>query len=66
MEEERKTLYTSKNEPIRWFERTADCFLDKTTLIFGGTGSGKTTIIEEILYICKDYIPAYGFILTCI
>lgn len=54
-----KTLYTSQNEPIEWFERSPESFVDKTTLVFGGSGSGKTTIIEEILYHCKDHIPNY-------
>lgn len=54
-----KILYTEDDEEIKWFDRTLDSFLDKTTLIFGGSGSGKTTIIEEILYICKDHIPNY-------
>lgn len=56
---EDRTIYTEQGEPIKWFNITADSFLDKTTLVFGGSGSGKTTIIEEILYLCKNYIPNY-------
>jgi len=54
-----KTTYTEKGEPIKWFNRTVDSFLDKTTLVFGGSGSGKTTAVEEILYLCKNHIPNY-------
>ena len=33
--------------------------LHKTTLVFGSSGSGKTTIMEEILYLLKNHIPNY-------
>lgn len=59
MNDDCKTIYTKNGEPIKWITRTADSYLDKTTLIFGGSGSGKTTIIEEILYLCNKYIPNY-------
>ncbi len=59
--EDDKTIYTDGklHIPIRWLNHTVNDYLDKTTLIFGGSGSGKTTMIEEILYMCKDYIPNY-------
>jgi hypothetical protein len=47
---------------IRWLPKDKNYFLDKTTLIFGGSGSGKTTINEEILYLIKDDIPNFLFI----
>ena len=59
MEDEYKTIYTKSGEPIKWLARSADSYLDKTTLIFGGSGSGKTTIIEEILFLCSKHIPNY-------
>lgn len=57
--DENKTIYTEDNTPIQWFEADMQTYLDKTTLIFGGSSSGKTTIIEEILQLTKDYIPNY-------
>lgn len=56
-----KTIYTDGKEHIgiKWLNHTADDYIDKTTLIFGGSGSGKTTMIEEIMYICKEFIPNY-------
>ena len=59
MDNDNKAIFTNKGEPIKWFDKSAKSFLDKTTLVFGGSGSGKTTIIEEILYLCKDSIPNY-------
>jgi len=54
-----KSLYTDSGEEIPWFGRDSSVFVDRTTLIFGGSMTGKTTIMEEILYKCKDYIPNY-------
>lgn len=54
-----KTIYTAEGDPIPWFSKDVNNHLDKTTLIFGGTGSGKTTVIEEILYLLKDYVPNF-------
>lgn len=52
-----KTLYTEQKDPIPFFPKSAENHLNLTTLIFGGSGSGKTTIIEEILYLIKDQVP---------
>ncbi len=54
-----KTIYTSEGDPIPWLAKDTNNHLDKTTLIFGGTGSGKTTVIEEILYLLKDHVPNF-------
>jgi hypothetical protein len=58
-DDESKTIYTNDGIAIPWFSKSYDNYLDKTTLIFGGSGSGKTKIIEEILHLCKDHIPNY-------
>ncbi len=54
-----KTIYTDAGDAIPWMPKVAANHLDKTTLIFGGTGSGKTTVIEEILHLLKDHIPTF-------
>lgn len=59
MSNENKTIHTASGDPIDFLEKTYENYLDKTTFIFGGTGSGKSTVISEILYLCKDYIPNY-------
>jgi ABC-type glutathione transport system ATPase component len=53
------TLYTDDNEPIPYLQVDVKNYLDKTTLIFGGSGSGKTTMIEEIMYDARNHIPIY-------
>ena len=57
--DESKTIFTSNGSPIYWLPKDPQNHLDKTTLIFGGSGSGKTTIIDELLYQLKDYIPNF-------
>ena len=57
MNNDDKTLYTIKDEPIPWLEPKVEEFLDLTTLIFGATGSGKTTIIDQVMYLTKNFIP---------
>lgn len=37
--------------------KNPDLFFHKTTLIFGAANSGKSTILEEILFLLKDKIP---------
>jgi hypothetical protein len=54
-----KSIFTKEGDEIRWMPKDINLYLDKTTLLFGGTFSGKTTIIEEILYLTKEYIPNY-------
>lgn len=52
-----KTLYTPDGDVIPWFDKKLDNYVDRTTLILGGTSSGKTFLTTEILHTCKDYIP---------
>lgn len=39
-------------------ESKVDSFVDRTTLLIGGSNSGKTKLVEHILNILKDQIPA--------
>lgn len=41
---------------LAWFDKDYNRFLNKTTLIYGATQSGKSTIIDEIMYLCGPYI----------
>jgi hypothetical protein len=52
-----KSIILADNTRLKWFKKNYMSYLNKTTIIYGRTNSGKSTIIEEIMYLCKDYIP---------
>lgn len=52
-----KDIYTDQGDLIKWLPKIAENYIDKTTLIFGGTGSGKTTVIEEIMRFIAPHVP---------
>jgi hypothetical protein len=52
-----KSLFLPDKTKLRWFSKDYKYFLNKTTVVYGRTNSGKSTIMEEIMYLCKDYIP---------
>jgi len=56
---EDRTIYTDEDDPIPYFYGTVDDYLDRTVLLFGGSGKGKTTVLEDILYKLKSFIPNY-------
>ncbi len=51
-----KDLYLEDGTTLKWFNRTYENFLNKTTLIYGRTQSGKSTIVLEIMHMLKDHI----------
>ena len=52
-----KTIYTSHKKPIHWLPKHVSTYMHKTVLIIGGSGSGKTITIEEVLYLLRDHVP---------
>lgn len=52
-----KSFRLSDGSSLQWFEKDASNYLDLATIIYGETGTGKTTIITEIMYLLKPYIP---------
>lgn len=52
-----KSLFLSDRTKLRYFLKSYKWFLNRTTIAYGRTNSGKSTIIEEIMYLCKEYIP---------
>ncbi len=42
---------------LQFFEIIWPHFMNQTTVIYGSPKTGKSTIIEAILYVLKDYIP---------
>lgn len=51
------TLFTDSGKPIHKVINHYDIYLDRTTFLFGGTETGKTTIIKDILFYLKNLIP---------
>ena len=52
-----RSLHLSDRTKLNWFEKNHKFYLNKTTIIYGRTNSGKSTIIDEIMFLCKDYVP---------
>ncbi len=42
---------------LAWLNKSHKNFLQRTTLLYGRTKSGKSVIIEEIMYLLKSHIP---------
>ena len=53
---ENRDLTLDDGTTLKWFKKNYKNFFGKTTIIYGRTRSGKSTIIDEIMYLCKDYI----------
>ena len=52
-----KSLPLPDRTKLKWLEKKYKNYLNRTTIIYGRTNSGKSTIIDEIMYLCKEYIP---------
>ena len=52
-----RSLCLQDRTKLRWLPKSHKDFLNKTTIIYGRTNSGKSTLIDEIMYLCKDFIP---------
>lgn len=51
-----KDLYLEDGSTIKWFPKSKEYYLNKATIVYGRTQSGKSTIVKEIMYLCKDDI----------
>jgi energy-coupling factor transporter ATP-binding protein EcfA2 len=51
-----RDFVTVDGDVLPWLEKDPMIYVDRSTLIIGGTGSGKTTIIFEILDLINPYI----------
>ena len=50
-----KSLCLSDKTKLKWLPKNHKDYLNRTTIIYGRTNSGKSTIIDDIMYLCKDY-----------
>lgn len=46
-----------QEQKIRPLDKTYKHYLNKSTILFGASGSGKSTILIDILYQLKDHVP---------
>lgn len=51
------SLVTDDGIEVPMFEKNHKSFLNKSIILYGSSGSGKSMIMRDILYILKDYIP---------
>ena len=56
MQKDSKNLTLEDGSQLQWFKKSYKNYLNKTVILYGRTNSGKSTIIDEIMYLCKDYI----------
>lgn len=52
-----KNLKLADGRTLHWFTKKSDHYINKTIVIYGKRDSGKSVIVDEIMYLCKDYIP---------
>jgi energy-coupling factor transporter ATP-binding protein EcfA2 len=57
-----KDLTLGDGSKLKWLEKSSSQFLNKTTILYGMTASGKSTIIAEILHLIQNYISG-GYVI---
>lgn len=50
-------LVLKDGSKLQWLEKDYSYYFRKMTLIFGGSGTGKTTVMDEIMWLLKPHIP---------
>ncbi len=58
-----KAITLPDGSKIDWLNKDWTTFLDKSIILYGASGSGKTSIMINILYAIRNHI-AYPFIIT--
>lgn len=58
MANQSKDLLLDDGTCLQYLSKDYSHYLNKTTLLYGMTDSGKSTIISEIMYLCKSYISS--------
>lgn len=51
------SIFTENGDEIPLFSKHYSYFLNKSIILYGSSGSGKSMIMRDILYILKDHIP---------
>jgi hypothetical protein len=50
-------MNVSSDIRVKFLEKEASYYLNKSTILFGASDSGKSTILIEILYLLKEHVP---------
>lgn len=50
-------LNVSADIKVKYLEKSAKYYLNRSTILFGASNSGKSTILVEILYLLKNHVP---------
>jgi hypothetical protein len=58
-----RDLVLSDGTRLEWLSKSASTFLNKSIVLYGLSGTGKTSIILDILYILRNHI-SFPFIIT--
>ena len=51
------SIFTEDGDEIPLFSKNHSYFLNKSIILYGSSGSGKSMIMRDILYILKEHIP---------
>lgn len=57
IDDPQKDIQLADGTEVKWFKLSPMYLVDKSIIVVGGTGTGKTTIAMDILYQYKDVIP---------
>jgi hypothetical protein len=58
-----RDLLLSDNTKLEWMSKNPNLFLNKSIVLYGLSGTGKTSIIVDILYFLRNHI-SFPFIIT--
>jgi hypothetical protein len=50
-------LNVSADIKVKFLEKNAKYYLNRSTILFGASNSGKSTILIEMLYLLRDHVP---------
>jgi hypothetical protein len=50
-------LNVSADIKVKFLDKNAKYYLNRSTILFGASDSGKSTILLEMLYLLKDHVP---------
>jgi hypothetical protein len=58
-----KCLLLEDGTKLKYLQKKYNYFLNQTILIYGVRNSGKTTLIDEIMYLCRNHI-VFPFVIS--